>query len=156
MKFPGYLGATLLLWLTLALPAIVVSFLLLVSDAGFGAVGAALPDLLRDIAAIGLTLAAYGALFALLGVALRRPVIHGLMFLFVWELLANLPGYLPKFTLSLYARSLVPYRAIPGMTEVFGDMLPMPLAAGMLSAVTLVGVASAIAVFTQREYVAEQ
>ena len=38
------------------------------------------------------TLVAYGAFFALLGVLLKRPVIPGLLFLFGWELLANLPG----------------------------------------------------------------
>ena len=65
-----------------------------------------------------LTLVAYGALFTLLGVLLRRPVIPGLLFLFVWELLANLPGYLPRFTLTAWLRSLVPHRpAEEGLAE---------------------------------------
>ena len=41
---------------------------------------------------MALGLVVYGAFFTLLGVVLRRPVIPGLLFLFVWELVANLPG----------------------------------------------------------------
>jgi len=53
-----------------------------------------------------LALLAYGALFTLLGVLLKRPMIPGLLFVFVWEMVANLPGYLPRFTLTAYLRSL--------------------------------------------------
>ena len=59
-----------------------------------------MPDLFRDLGVVLLTFLAYGALFALMGVLLRRPVIPGLLFLFGWELLANLPGYLPRLTLT--------------------------------------------------------
>ena len=70
-----------------------------------------------------LTLVAYGALFGLLGVLLKRPVIPGLLFLYGWELLANVPGYMPRFTLTAWLRSLVPYRPAE-------DGLAGPLPAG--------------------------
>ena len=53
------------------------------------------PVLLQDLGVMALTLVAYGALFTLLGVLLKRPVIAGLLFLYLWELLVYLPGYLP-------------------------------------------------------------
>ena len=37
-------------------------------------------------------------------------MIPGLLFLFVWELIANLPGYLPRFTLTAWLRSLLHHR----------------------------------------------
>ena len=87
---------------------------------------------------MALTLVAYGAFFALLGVLLKRPVIPGLLFLYGWELLANLPGYLPRFTLTAWLRSLVHHRpAQEGLAGLFQQVLP----AGQ-GLVVLVGVSS--------------
>ena len=103
-KFAAYLATTL----TLALPAAVVTFFILMTAPGAPALGPAAADLLRDLGVMLLALVAYGALFALLGVLLKRPVIPGLLFLYGWELLANLPGYLPRLTLTAWLRSLDP------------------------------------------------
>jgi ABC-2 type transport system permease protein len=90
--FAGKFAAYLVTALSLALPAAVITFFVLLSTSGWSAVSAAAGDLLRDLGVMALTLVAYGAFFALLGVLLKRPVIPGLMFLYGWELLANLPG----------------------------------------------------------------
>jgi ABC-2 type transport system permease protein len=151
-KFAAYLTATL----TLALPAVVGSFVLLVSDEGFAQLGSALPDLMRDLAVVALTLLAYGALFALLGVALRRPVIPGLVFLLVWELLANAPGYISRFTLSIYARYLVSYRAIPGINDGFSDPPSTAASVAALCGISVVCLSAAAMIFSRREYVSQQ
>ena len=108
-KFAAYLVTTL----CLALPAAVLTFFVLATHRGRG-VAAAVPDLFRDLGVLALTLLVYGALFTLMGVLLRRPLILGLLFLFVWELMANLPGYMPRFTITAWLRSLVGHRPAGG------------------------------------------
>ncbi|MEA2053946.1 MAG: ABC transporter permease subunit [Candidatus Thermoplasmatota archaeon] len=49
----------------------------------------------------------YSSFFAFLGVAIKRPLMVGLLFAFFWEiLLANLPGKIPYMTLMFYLRSM--------------------------------------------------
>ena len=152
-KFAAFLATTL----GLLLPATVLTFFLLVSAQGTAGLSAAAPDLFRDLGAMALGLLAYGALFTLMGVLLRRPVIPGLLFLYVWELLAHLPGYLPRFTVSAYLRSLVSHRPPDeGLMEVFGQALPIGLSIVTLVAMTLVFLAAAVGIFSRREYVLEQ
>ena len=152
-KFAAYVVTTL----CLTLPATVITFFLLVTARGFAGTGAAVPDLFRDMGAITLTLVAYGALFTLLGVVLRRPVIPGLLFLFVWELVANLPGYMPRFTITAYLRSLLSHRpADEGIAEIFGQVLPTALCLVTLSGLFIVFMVAAVWIFSRREYVLEQ
>jgi len=152
-KFAAYLAAVL----ALTLPATVVTFFLLATARGFAGVGSAVPDLLRDMGVITLTLVVYGALFALLGVVLRRPVVPGLLFLFAWELVANLPGYLPRLTITAYLRSLLRHRPpAAGLATVFGEVLPAPLCLGVLASLIVLLLAAAIGIFSRREYVLEQ
>ena len=152
-KFAAYVVTTL----TLTLPATVVTFFLLTTARGTAEISAAAPHLFRDMAVIALTLIVYGALFMLFGVALRRPVIPGLLFLFVWELLALLPGYLPRFTLTAYLRSLVPHRPPDeGLAEVFGQTLPLGLSLGTLGILLAVFLGLAYGIFSRRDYVLEQ
>ncbi len=102
-----------------------VTFFILMTAPAAPPLGTALADLPRDLGVMLLTLVAYGALFGLLGVLLKRPVIPGLVFLYGWELLANVPGYLPRFTLTAWLRSLVPYRpAEDGLAGLFQQVLP--------------------------------
>jgi ABC-type transport system involved in multi-copper enzyme maturation permease subunit len=104
-----------------------------------------------------LTLVAYGAFFALLGVLLKRPVIPGLMFLYGWELLANLPGYLPRFTLTAWLRSLVHHRpAQEGLSGLFQQVLPAGQGLAVLIGVSAALLAAAAWIFSTREYVLEQ
>ncbi len=143
--------------LTLALPATVVTFFLLVTVNGVSGIGAAVPDLFRDLGAIALTLVVYGAFFTLMGVLLRRPMIPGLLFLFVWELIANLPGYLPRFTLSAWVRSLIRHRPPEeGFAGLFAQVLPWDLSLVVLVAATVAFLSLAFWIFSGREYVMEQ
>jgi ABC-type transport system involved in multi-copper enzyme maturation permease subunit len=152
-KFAAYLVTTL----SLSLPATVVTFLLLASARGFSGVSANTPELLRDLGALALGLAAYGAFFTLLGVLLRRPVIPGLLFIFAWELVANFPGYLPRLTITGWLRSLVSHRApAEGFLQVFSQALPVGLSLLVLSALTAGCLALALRIFSSREYVLDQ
>jgi ABC-2 type transport system permease protein len=152
-KYAAYLATTL----SLALPACVVTFFLLLSARGGTGLGSAAIDLLRDLTVITLTLVVYGALFALLGVLLKRPVIPGLMFLYGWELLANLPGYLPRLTLTAWLRSLVTHRpAQEGLSGLFEQVLPASQAIPVLLAATALFIFAAAQTFSSREYVLEQ
>jgi ABC-2 type transport system permease protein len=152
-KFAAYLATAL----GIALPSAVLTFFILMTERGWAGVAASVPDLFRDLGVITLTLLSYGALFTLLGVLLRRPVIPGLMFLFGWELMANLPGYLPRFTLTAWLRSLIHHRpAQEGLAELFGQVQPTGLSLTVLVASTVVFLAAAAWVFSQREYVLDQ
>jgi len=152
-KFAAYVATTF----TLALPAAVVTFFVLMTAPGAPGPGAAALDLLRDLGVLLLALVAYGALFALAGVLLRRPVIPGLLFLYGWELLANLPGYLPRLTLTAWLRSLIHHRpAEEGLSGLFQQVLPADQALAVLVAVSLVLLAAAAWIFSEREYVLEQ
>jgi ABC-2 type transport system permease protein len=152
-KFAAYLVTTL----SLALPAVVVTFFVLMTARGGAGLGAAVPDLLRDLGVVALALLAYGALFTLMGVLLKRPVIPGLLFLFVWEFMANLPGYLPRVTLTAYLRSLIRHRpAEEGVSEMFGQVLPAALSLEVLVAAALVFLAASSWIFSRREYVMDQ
>ncbi len=152
-KFAAYLATSL----GIALPSAVLTFFLLATARGWSGVAASVPDLFRDLGVMALTLLAYGALFALLGVLLRRPVIPGLLFLFGWELLANLPGYLPRFTLTAWLRSLIHHRpAQEGLAGLFGQVQPAGLSLAVLVVATSLFLTAAAWLFSEREYVLEQ
>ncbi|HET7293083.1 MAG TPA: ABC transporter permease [Vicinamibacteria bacterium] len=154
-KYAAYAATTL----SLALPALAVSFLLLATARGLEGLRSGLADLPRDLGAVALGLLAYGGLFALMGVVLRRPVIPGLLFLFVWEMLANLPGYLPRFTLTAWLRSLVGHRPPEEglLAQLFTPaVLPPATSLAVLAVATAACVALAVAIFARREYVLEQ
>jgi ABC-2 type transport system permease protein len=152
-KFAAYLATTL----ALALPSVVLTYFVLLSARGWAAVGPSVGDLFRDVGVAALTLVAYGALFALLGVLLKRPVIPGLLFLYGWELMANLPGYLPRFTLTAWLRSLIHHRpAEEGLAGLFQQVLPVGPALAVLVVASAAFLAAAAWIFSTREYVLEQ
>ncbi len=155
--FAGKFAAYVVTTLSLALPAGVLAFFILLSARGFASVPPAVGDLLRDLGVMALALVAYGAFFALLGVLLKRPVIPGLMFLYGWELMANLPGYLPRFTLTAWLRSLIHHRpAQEGLAGLFQQVLPSGQALVVLVGVSIAFLAAAAWIFSTREYVLEQ
>jgi ABC-type transport system involved in multi-copper enzyme maturation permease subunit len=155
--FAGKFAAYLVTTLTLALPAAVLTFFLILSARGFSAIGQAVGDLVRDLAVMALALLVYGALFALLGVLLKRPVIPGLMFLYGWELLANLPGYLPRLTITAWLRSLVTHRpAQEGLAGLFQQVLPASQALPVLVVASAAFLFLAARIFSSREYVLDQ
>ncbi|MBE7557659.1 hypothetical protein HS125_01390 [bacterium] len=68
-----------------------------------------LPVFFIDWGLIALALAAYGAFFSLLGLLVKRPLLWGLLFAFIWDTGANvLPGSTHYLTLRHYFRSLFP------------------------------------------------
>ena len=152
-KFAAYMVTTL----ALSLPPLVVSFFALASAGGGPGVGALAPHLFRDMGVVALTLLAYGALFTLLGTALRRPLILGLLFLFLWELVSNVAGYMPRLTLAGYLRSLVSYRPPEeGFAALFGQVLPTALCLEVLGIASLAFLAAAAWIFSQKEFVLDQ
>jgi ABC-2 type transport system permease protein len=152
-KFAAYVATTL----SLALPAVVLTFFILMSARGVSGLSPAIGDLLRDLGVAALALVAYGAFFALLGVLLKRPVIPGLLFLYGWELLANLPGYLPRFTLTAWLRSLIRHRpAEEGLAGLFQQVLPAGQSLAVLVVASAVFLVAAAWIFSTREYVLDQ
>jgi ABC-2 type transport system permease protein len=152
-KFAAYLATTL----SLALPATVVTFFLLATARGLAGVGARVPDLFRDLGVIALALVVYGALFTLLGVLMRRPLVPGLLFLFGWELVANLPGHMPRLTVTAWLRSLLRHRpAQEGLSELFVQVLPAGQGLVVLGVMAVSFMALAFWIFSFREYVMEQ
>jgi len=142
------------------LPSVMIVYFLMVP---LRQVPASFVSLVIDLGVLGLGLAAYGALFALVGAAFKRPLVVGLGFVFGWELVTLiLPGYLKRFTLAYYLQTLVPhsmpsndtvsllqgavFRAPPSVLESIAWLL---LAIG-------VSLALAVKVVEQREYVLEQ
>lgn len=151
-KFLAYLATTL----ALTLPGIVVSFFILAPGDPAG-LAVRVAELFRDLGTTTLGLLAYGALFTVLGVLARGPVIGGLLFLFGWELLAYLPGYAPRLTITAYLRSLLSYPvARQGVFGLSTPTLPAWECVASLVAVSILLFAAAVALFSRREYVMEQ
>lgn len=103
-KYLAYLGCTVFV----VLPSVVLVYLLIVPLKG--SLGAAFPDLLKDLLLLGLGLAVYGAVFAFVGAMFKRPLLVGLIFVFGWEQAAlAFPGYLKQFTVMYYLQAIVPH-----------------------------------------------
>ena len=103
-KYLAYLGCTIFV----VLPSVVVVYLLIVPLKG--SLGAAFPDLLKDLLLLGLGLAVYGAVFAFVGAKFKRPLLIGLIFVFGWEQATlAFPGYLKQFTVMFYLQAIVPH-----------------------------------------------
>jgi ABC-2 type transport system permease protein len=153
----GKFAAYLVTMLALGIPSLVVTFFLLTTTSGSSGLGPLIPDLFRDMGVIALAVLSYGALFTLMGVLLKRPMIPGLLFIFVWELIANLPGYLPRLTLTAHLRSLISHRpADEGISDLFSQVLPASQCLVTLGIATAVFLGAAAWIFSRREYVMEQ
>ncbi len=154
-KYLAYMVCTTLV----VLPSITLVYFLLVP---FGEIAGSFRWLLADLGLLAVGLAAYGALFALVGALLKRPLVVGLVFAFGWEQLALvMPGYLRRFTLAHYLQSMVPHTmpsdgVVSLLQAVFTESPPVwacLLALGGATAVSLVLAARAV---ERREYVLEQ
>jgi ABC-type transport system involved in multi-copper enzyme maturation permease subunit len=106
-KYLAYLACTVFV----VLPSVTLVWLLVVPIGG--SLGAGFVDLVKDLGLIALGLAVYGAVFAFIGSAIKRPLLVGLLFSFGLEpALLVLPGYLKNFTVAYYLQGLVP-QAMP-------------------------------------------
>lgn len=152
-KYLAYLVATTLV----VLPGLTLTFYLLTIGAP-GGIGPHFPAFAADLGALLLALAAYGAIFAYVGAQLRHPVLVGLLFAFGWEpLVAYIPGYLKKLTVSHYVTALVPHAGAQNpLQAIFKDTPPVGAALLALLAISLVFLALAVTVVRRREYVLEQ
>ena len=155
-KYMAYLLCTSLV----VLPSVMIVYFLMVP---FRQIPASFIALVIDLGVLGLGLAAYGALFALVGAAIRRPLVVGLVFVFGWELVTLvMPGYLKRFTLAYYLQTLVPHAMPTGDTvsllqgAVFREPPSVAISIGVLVLAIVASLALAARVVEQREYVLEQ
>jgi ABC-2 type transport system permease protein len=154
-KYLAYMVCTI----AVVLPAVVLMWLLVVPI--HGSLAASFPDLAADLGILVVGLAAYGALFALVGATLRRPLVFGLLFVFGWESLTMaLPGHLRQLTVAHYLQGLVPH-AMPAesplaiLQTVFRDPPGLVESLAGLAAITAIGLALAARAVGRREYVLE-
>ena len=140
------------------LPSVTATYLL-IAPVGGGSIGEGFPLLLKDLGILAIGLAAYGAVFALIGALVPRPLVAGLMLVFGWEQVALLvPGYLPRFTVAHYLQALVPH-AMPqdDTVSAFQSLFAQPPAAASslltIAAITTVALWLAALTVERREYV---
>jgi len=155
-KYLAYLACTVFV----VLPSVVIVWLLIVPMGG--TLGANFIDLVKDLGLLALGLAVYGAVFALIGSAMKRPLLSGLVFVLGWEPVAvALPGYLKRLSVAYYVQGLVPqampqdsplsliqglFREVPGFAESMIWLAIILIGCLWLAARTV----------TRREYVLEQ
>jgi len=154
-KYLAYLVCTTLV----VLPSVMIVYFLIVP---FLEIAGSFHLLLVDLGIMALGLAAYGALFGLVGTVLKRPLVVGLVFAFGWEQLALLmPGYMRRFTLAYYIQGLVPH-AMPsdGVTSliqaVFAESPTIITCLLSLAVVIVVSLVFGRRAIERREYVLEQ
>lgn len=154
-KYLAYLVCTSLV----VLPSVLIVFFLLVP---VRELGGSFVALVTDLGLLALGLAVYGALFALVGTVLQRPLIAGLVFAFGWEQIAMLmPGYMRRFTLVYYLQGLVPH-AIPSdgivslLAYTFSDSPTATTCLIWLGIALIVSLALAAKAVGRREYVLSQ
>jgi len=156
-KYLAYLACTLLL----ITPSIVLIYFLIVPLGG-GSIGENFPTLLADLGLLAVGLAAYGAVFALVGAVFKRPLVAGLVFAFGWEPGVLLfPGYLRQFTVGYYLQALVPHAmpqdsAVSLVMQMFLELPSIPVSLTMLFGITGLGLWLAGRTVGRREYVLEQ
>jgi hypothetical protein len=154
-KFMAYLACTTLV----VLPSVMLVFFLIVPP---GQIGANFTLLVTDLGLLALGLAAYGSLFALVGATMNRPLLVGLVFVFVWEPLADaVPGYVGRFTIAHHLQALVPH-AVPSsgglafFQALFAETVPVGVSLLWLSAIIGLSLALAVRGIEHREYVLKQ
>lgn len=159
-KYLGYLACTMLV----VLPSVVVVYFVVVPLFG-GSIGESFPSLVTDLALLGLGLAVYGAVFALVGAWFKYPLLTGLVFVFGWEpVVVVVPGYMKNFTVAYYLQGLVPHAMpqdgtmglIRSVVQAFQEPTTVWWNLGWLSVIGLLSLAAATWVVERREYVLEQ
>jgi ABC-2 type transport system permease protein len=156
-KYLAYLACTVLL----VLPSVMLVFFLVVPTGG-SSIAEAFPSLLTDFAMLIVGLAAYGAVFALVGTRLKRPLVVGLVYAFGWEpAVLMFPGYLKRLTVAYYLQALVTHEmpqdsAVSMVLQLFHEVPTLLTSLVCLAAIIAVTLWSAGRAVEQREYVLEQ
>jgi ABC-2 type transport system permease protein len=155
-KYFAYLACVVLL----LLPSVVIIYFLIVPLGG--SIGQSFPLLAADLGMLAVGVAAYGAVFALVGAWLKRPLIIGLVFAFGWEQTVLLsPGYLKRLTVAYYLQALVPHAmpqdsALSSLLLVFQELPSVAVSLACLAAIIVLGLWLAGRAVENREYVLEQ
>jgi ABC-2 type transport system permease protein len=156
-KYFAYLACTVLL----VLPSVMLVFFLIVPTGG-GSIGAAFPSLAADLGMLAVGLAAYGAVFALVGTRLKRPLVVGLVFAFGWEPAVLLfPGYLKRLSVAYYLQALVTHEmpqdsAVSVLLQIFHEVPSVTVSLVALGGIVAVALWLAGRAVEQREYILEQ
>lgn len=156
-KYLAYMACTGLV----VLPSVMVVYFLIVPLRG-GSLGAGFPALVKDLALLGLGLAVYGAVFALIGASFKRPLLTGLIFIFGWEpAVTAFPGYLKRFSVAYYLQALVPHAmpqdgTIGVLQSIFRETPSLGASLFWLILIWAVGLTLATQAVERREYVLEQ
>jgi ABC-type transport system involved in multi-copper enzyme maturation permease subunit len=138
----------------LAGPSLVLSYTLLnATQGGLSALTEGAQSLLQDLAVLGAGLLVYGAVFGLFGLALKRPLLIGVLY-GIWEsIFAYVPGFFHRLTVlhHLHANSRIAseYGWILALVR---ESTPAGEARLTLAVVFLIAVAAAIVVFRRREF----
>jgi ABC-2 type transport system permease protein len=155
-KYLAYLACTIFV----VLPSVTIVYLLIVPMRG--SLGGSFIDLLKDLSLLALGLAVYGAVFAFIGSAFKRPLLVGLIFIFGWEQAAlAFPGYLKKFTVAYYLQALVPH-AMPNdgvislIQGLFRDTPSMIASLFWLAVIWAIFLGFSASAVERKEYVLEQ
>jgi ABC-type transport system involved in multi-copper enzyme maturation permease subunit len=156
-KYLAYVVCTVLL----VLPSVVLVFFLIV-PIGDGSIGAAFPSLVKDLGMVAIGLAAYGAVFALVGTRLKRPLVAGLVFAFGWEpAVLFFPGYLKRLTVAYYLQALVTHEmpqdsAVSLLLQVFREVPGVLTSLASLAVIIGLTLWQAGVAVERREYVLDQ
>ncbi len=155
-KYFAYLVCTI----GVVLPSVMVVWLLIASLND--SLANTFPNLVKDLGILAVGLAAYGAVFSLVGAVVRRPLLVGLGLVFGWETLAlALPGSLKRLSVAFYLQGLVPH-AMPSDSPVailqtfFQQSLGLTQNLVSLASITVVSLWLAARAVGRREYVLEQ
>lgn len=156
-KYLAYMVTTVFV----LLPSVVMLYLC-VQPLGHGSLAGGFTGLLTDLGLLGAGLAAYGALFALVGAWLKRPLVAGLFFVIGWEQMAMaFPGYLKKVTVAYYLQALVPHtmpaEGLGGALQSLFRDVPSPTTSLIVIAAMIVTFLTVAGwMVERREYVLEQ
>lgn len=155
-KYFAYLVCTI----GVVLPSVMLVWLMIASLND--SLASTFPNLVKDLGILAAGLAAYGAVFSLVGAVVRRPLLVGLGLVFGWETLAlALPGFLKRLSVAFYLQGLVPH-AMPSDSPVailqtfFQQSLGLTQNLLSLAGITVVSLWLAARAVGRREYVLEQ
>ena len=159
-KYLGYLVCTSLV----VLPSVVLVYFIVVPLMG-GHIGEHFPSLVIDLGLLGLGLAVYGSLFALVGAWFKHPLLTGLVFVFGWEPVATvIPGYMKNFTIAYYLQGLVPHAMpqdgtmslVQSVLQTFQGATSVWFNLGSLAILWVAALVAATWAVEHKEYVLEQ
>jgi len=156
-KYFAYLVCTVLL----VLPSVMLVFFFIVPTGG-GSIGGAFPSLAADLGMLAIGLASYGAVFALVGTWIKRPLVAGLVFAFGWEPAVLLfPGYLKRLTVAYYMQALVTHdmpqdSPVSMLLQVFHEAPSVTTSLLCLASLIVLTLWLAGRAVERREYVLEQ